>query len=104
MYNIRRGERFLAVVRDIEGRKLATYEQPVYAITPDGHFAYSLNFARLHNHRPGYGYAGGTDPWADDLHPGDDGIYRLNLSTGFTRHYFGHWLLASGYWPAIRNR
>jgi hypothetical protein len=63
---------------------LNTYERPIYAVTPDGRYAYSLNFARLYTHRPGYGYAGGTDPWADEIHPKADGIHRLDLSTGET--------------------
>lgn len=81
-HNDRRNGRFMCIVRDMEGRELNTYERPVYTVTPDGRYGYSLNFARLHIHRPGYGYAGGTDPWADDIHPEADGIHCLDLSTG----------------------
>jgi Tol biopolymer transport system component len=82
LHNDRRNGRFLGVLRDTEGQELTTYEQPIYAITPDGEYGYSLNFARLYTHRPGYGYAGGTDPWANETHPRADGIHRMNLSTG----------------------
>jgi len=82
LHNDRRNGRFLGVLRDTEGRELNTYERPIYAVTPDGRYGYSLNFARLYTHRPGYGYAGVKDPWADDIQPRADGIHRLDLSTG----------------------
>ena len=81
-HNDRRNGHFLGVLRDTEGRELNTYDRPIYAVAPDGRYGYSLNFARLYTHRPGYGYAGGTDPWADDTHPRADGIHRLDLSNG----------------------
>ncbi len=58
LHNDRRLGRFVAVVRDTQGRALNVYDQPIYAASPDGRYAYSVNFARLHTHRPGYGYAG----------------------------------------------
>ena len=61
VHNDRRDGRFVAVVRDTEGRELNVYDRPIYAMSPEGRYAYSVNFARLHTHRPGYGYAGGTD-------------------------------------------
>ncbi len=82
LHNDRRDGRFVGVVRDTEGRELNEYARPIYAVSPDGRYAFSLNFARLHTHRPGYGYAGGTDPWADDPHPRDDGIHRVDLASG----------------------
>ena len=82
LHNDRRNGNFLGVLRDTEGHELDTYERPIYAVTPDARYAYSLNFSRLYTHRPGYGYAGGTDPWADEMHPRADGIHRLDLTTG----------------------
>ena len=81
-HNDRRGDRFVGVLRDIEGRELRVYDRPLYAISPDGRSAFSVNFARLHTHRPGYGYAGGNDPWAGDPQPDDDGIHRIDLESG----------------------
>lgn len=82
VHNDRRDARWVAVVRDSEGREVRRYDQPVYALTPDGRHALSLNFARLHAHRAGYGYAGARDPWADEHHPSDDGVWLLDLETG----------------------
>ncbi len=82
VHNDRRDGRFVAVVRDTQGRELNAYDRPIYALSPEGRYAYSVNFARLYTHRPGYGYAGVEDPWAADPHPRDDGIHRLDLQSG----------------------
>ena len=84
LHNDRRDGRLVAVVRTCDGGEVRTYDWPIYAVTPDGRHALSVNFARLHKHRPGYGYAGTVDPWADELHPKDDGIRLMDLETGST--------------------
>jgi hypothetical protein len=85
IHNDRRDGRLVAVVRHVNGDEVKTYERPVYAVAPDGKQALSLNFARLQRHRPGYGYAGVTDPWADEPHPVDDGIHLMDLEGGTSR-------------------
>jgi hypothetical protein len=82
LHNDRREDRFVAIVRDTQGRELNVYERPIYAVSPEGRFAYSVNFARLYTHRPGYGYAGCADAFAAEPHPRDDGIHRLDLASG----------------------
>jgi hypothetical protein len=42
----------------------------------------TLNFARLHHQRPGYGYPGVEDPWRSLTEPTDDGVYWLDLERG----------------------
>lgn len=74
--------RHVGIVRDIDGREVRRYDEPIYAIAPDGRQAYSLNFARLQTHRPGYGYAGVVDPWVADAAADGDGIRRIDLQTG----------------------
>jgi hypothetical protein len=82
LHNDRRDDRLVALVRTSEGRELRSYDLPIYAVTPDGARALSLNFARLHTHRPGYGYAGVPDPWADEHHPREDGIRLMDMKSG----------------------
>ena len=82
VYNDQRDGRFVGVVRDTRGHEINVYDRPIYALSPGGRYAYSVNFARLHTHRPGYGYAGIADRWAADPHPRDDGIHRLDLLSG----------------------
>jgi len=82
IYNDREGDRFVSVIRDLETGETRTLPLPVYALSRDGRSAVSLNFARVARTRPGYGYEGAADPWADDPHPADDGIYWMDLETG----------------------
>jgi hypothetical protein len=82
VHNDRRDGQFVAVVRDTLGGELNVYDRPIYAMSPEGRYAYSVNFARLYTHRPGYGYAGGADAWATAPHPKNDGIQRLDLLSG----------------------
>jgi len=60
------------------------YEYPVYAMSPDGKWAVSLNFSRIP--RRGYSYADAV--LSGDSHPADpdaDGIRLLNLETGTSK-------------------
>jgi len=82
VYNDRQGDQYVSVVRDIHTGESRILPRPIYCLSPDGSYALSLNFARLHWIRPGYGYAGPPDPWADELRPEDDGIYLMDLATG----------------------
>src|SRR5690606_7794835 len=47
--------------------------------------ASSLNFARLHRLRPGYGYTGVEDATASQEAPTDDGLWVMDLATGDAR-------------------
>ena len=85
LHNDRRGGNFIGIVRDTTGKEVFVFDRPIYAVAPDGRHGYSLNFARLHKHRPGYGYAGVSDPWYNDPHPVNDGIYSIDLKSGESR-------------------
>jgi hypothetical protein len=85
IYNAREGDRFVSVIRDVFTGETRTLPRPIYAVSHDGKSAVTPNFSRLHNTRPGYGYNGPPDPWADDPHPVGDGIYWMDLTTGENR-------------------
>jgi len=82
VHNDLRNGRFVGVVRDLDNGELAVLDRPVYAILPGGTAAFSVSFARLAVHRPGYGYSGGLDAFEADPHPAHDGVWRLDLQTG----------------------
>ena len=82
IYNQRAGNRFVSVIRDLEKGTVRTLPMPIYAVSPRGDYALSLNFARLNHQRPGYGYEGVPDHTKDDLCPAKDGIYRIHLQSG----------------------
>lgn len=82
IYNDRQSDRFVAIIQDIKTGEKRILPRPVYAISADGKLGVSTNFSRIAETRPGYGYAGVPDPYADELHPAGDGVYVMNLETG----------------------
>jgi hypothetical protein len=74
--------RFVTRVLDVETGASRRLPRPVYAVSPDGRWAVSADFARIQRLRPGYGYQGIPDPYADLRAPRDGGIDRVDLRTG----------------------
>jgi len=82
IYNAIDGDRFVSVTRNVFTGEMHQLPMPVYAVSRDGRQAVTLNFARVHRTRPGYGYPGLPDPHKHDPHPDEDGIYWMDLETG----------------------
>ncbi len=82
VYNAEVDGRPGAVVHDIHGQKTRTLPLPVYALSPDGKQAVTLDFARLHRLRPGYGYASYKERFADDPAPKKLGVWWMDVATG----------------------
>lgn len=81
IWNDRREGRFVSIVKNIATGKEQVLPAPVYALSPDGKSAIYPDFRRLNHCRPGYGYAGISDPNRDKPVPDDAGIWRLDLKT-----------------------
>jgi hypothetical protein len=85
IFNDRRDGRFVSRILDIHSRRERLIDRPVYAVNASGSHAVSLNFSRLADQRPGYGYAGVPDPWRAVEAPEADGIHVVDLATGESR-------------------
>ena len=90
IWNDREGEgedaRFVSHIRNLDDPSQdRTLPMPVYCVSPDGTFAVTTDFARIQNMRPGYGYPGVEDPYADQKAPDESGIHYVDLKTGETR-------------------
>ena len=84
MWNDRQEDHFVCHVLNIKTKKRRTLPRPIYAVSADGKWAVTADFARIQTMRPGYGYAGLLDRYADDRAPKDSGIWRINLDSGDT--------------------
>jgi hypothetical protein len=82
IFNDIREGRFVTRVIDLINREESTLDRPVAAVSPDGRYGYSLNFSRLQDLRPGYGYPGVPDVYETDACPESDGIYRIDFESG----------------------
>lgn len=70
---------------DFSSGEKSTHEFPIAAITSDGKNAASINFARVYDYRPGYGYSHESDPFFDEGAPVNDGLVIFDLETGSSR-------------------
>lgn len=82
IYNSVKDGAYVATIRSLRPGPVRTLPRPIYAVSPDGTQAVTLDFARLHRLRPGYGYAAIQETHADEPAPKDLGIWHLNLATG----------------------
>ena len=83
IYNDRRNGKFVSIILNVHTKEERILGRPVSAVSNNGKTAVSLNFARLHITRPGYGYAGnGDEPKLDETYPSDDGLFIIDLETG----------------------
>ena len=78
------GRRFVSRVLNVETGARRTLPMPVYALSPDGRYAVTTDFARIDRMRPGYGYVGGRGGFLDQKAPDEGGIYRVDLQSGET--------------------
>jgi hypothetical protein len=82
VWNDRQDDHFVCHVLDVESGKKRTLPAPIYTLSPDGKWAVAPDFRRLNDCRPGYGYAGLSDPNTNVLAPEDAGIWKMDMETG----------------------
>src|SRR6185436_7499906 len=88
IWNDREDGRFISRILDVKTQKVRVLPSPVYALTPDGKIALSVDFSRLNDVRAGYGYVGIADPNFNELAPEKTGVFRVDTSTGETQMLF----------------
>jgi hypothetical protein len=81
-WNDRLDGEFVSHYLDVKSGRRRTLGQPFYTFSPDGKWAFSPDFRRLNDTRPGYGYCGVVDPNREVLAPEDAGIWKINVETG----------------------
>ncbi len=86
IYNDLQEGQFVAVIHDLTTDTKRILPRPVYALTPDGRAAVTVNFTRLDHFYAGYGYAGGPeDGQLENPAPDDEGVWWMDLTTGQSR-------------------
>jgi hypothetical protein len=84
VWNDREGEKFVCRVLDVKTSQLRTLPRAIEHISPDGRFAACADFSRIAEIRPGYGYAGIPDRFADQAAPAELGVWRMDMESGET--------------------
>lgn len=106
LYNDWDGNSYRTVIRNLRTGQARSFDRPVANVSPDGRWGLSLNFDRIWNFRPGYGYCNRKDAWFDDPQPADDGIWLLDLESGASRLLTSYAQLGALFNrdPALRTR
>lgn len=82
LWNDREDGRHVARIKNVETGEVRTLPRAVYALSPDGKWAVTADFARIQALRPGYGYQGVADPHRAEKAPAKSGVWRMSLETG----------------------
>lgn len=82
LYNDFRDDKYCSVILNIESGEEKVIPAPVYAVSADGTFALTLDFSRLYNLRPGYGYYNEKEKTEGVALPNTTAIWRVDLTNG----------------------
>jgi hypothetical protein len=90
LWNDREGDHYVARIKNVETGEVRTLPRAVYALSPDGKWGVTTDFARLQALRPGYGYQGVVDAYRTMKAPEKTGIWRVDLTTGEEKLIFSY--------------
>lgn len=82
IFNDFRDNKYVSVIYDLETKTERVLDMPVYSVGSDGKTAVSLDFSRLYNLRPGYGYYNLPETTKNEKLPDATAVWTLNLETG----------------------
>lgn len=82
LYNDFRNGNYCSVILDIASGEEKVIPAAVYSVSADGTFALTLDFSRLYNLRPGYGYYNEKEATEGVALPDATAIWHVNLLSG----------------------
>lgn len=84
LFNDYRNGRYVAVIKEVGTGAERVIDAPVYTVSADGKFALTLDFSRLYNLRPGYGYYNVPEKTKDVALPDAPAVWKIDLESGET--------------------
>jgi hypothetical protein len=82
VWNDREDDRYVCRIMDVKTQQLRTLPRPIYALSSDGRYAITADFARIQRMRPGYGYVGLQGEFPQERAPENSGVWKMDLETG----------------------
>lgn len=82
LYNDFRDGKYVSVILTLATMEEKVISAPVYSVSQDGKFALTLDFSRLYELRPGYGYYNVPEQTKGIALPDTTAIWYVNLETG----------------------
>ena len=82
-YNVRGGDYdYQTCIHNLKTGAKRYTDRACANISSNGKYGLAVNFNRIYDFRPGYGYSDVRDKWYDIAQPDDDGIYLVDMQTG----------------------
>lgn len=82
IFNVRRDGSYKACILNIKTGEERLLPMAIANLSKDCTKALCINMSRIFSFRPGYGYAGVPDPFAEQLAPAEDGVWVMDIATG----------------------
>jgi hypothetical protein len=82
LFNERDEEAIISAAYDLATGRRRTMPRAINGVSSTGRYALCLTYGRLTRLRPVVGYPGAVDPFPNEPHPQNDGVFVMDLSTG----------------------
>lgn len=82
LFNDYRDGKYVSVIKEIESGKERIISAPIYTVSADGRTALTLDFSRLYNLRPGYGYYNVPEKTKGEALPDATSVWKIDLESG----------------------
>lgn len=89
-YNVCREGKFYTLLQNIKTGEEKLCDRASACYSPDGKWGLGINFGRVYAFRPGYGYAGFVDEYADVNAPHEDGVFLIDLENGTSKQIISY--------------
>lgn len=90
IYNDFRDNQYVSVVKNLLTGKERIISAPVYSVSNDGKTAFTLDFSRLYNLRPGYGYHNMLEKTQGMALPDTTAIWKIDIETGEIKDFYSY--------------
>ncbi len=97
IYNDFRDGRYCAVIREVDTGKERVICAPLAHLSQDRKWGLSINFPRVWDFRPGYGYCNTKDPYYGEAAPEQDGIFLVDIEKNTSRLILNYRQLAAAF-------
>ena len=107
LYNVHDEAGYRCAIMDVTARTVRHLDAPLANVDPAGRFGLSINFDRLLEFRPGYGYCCGQGARMAENHPSDDGVCRVDLDSGRSELILSLdeiWRFCGGYFRGVDQK
>jgi len=85
IYNDFREGEYCSVIKNVDTGAERIISRPLACLSLDRRFGLSINFSRVWDFRPGYGYCNYRDPYYDLCAPKEDGIFLVDIENNESR-------------------